>query len=191
MSLVRRILVEKRVACGVVGIALIADVALYGLAVYPRTVGVDYARLRAASASQGLTGGEASLRATRATLEGRTRAKEELRQFYDDILPQSLAGARDITYPRLASLATETNLVLERRSSAPGHDDDSALGRLRTTMLLAGEYRDIRRFIDALESAPEFIVIEEIVLTQREVEIGSGQVLTLGVATYYRAKGGA
>ena len=191
MSFVRRVLVEKRVALGVVGTTLVVNVLVYGLGVYPRTVGVGQARQRAASAAQGLAVGEANLRTARATLDGTTQAQDGLRRFYGDVLPHDLAGARDITYPRLASLANETHLVLERRNSAQDQDEDSELGCLRTTMLLAGDYWDIRRFIEALETAPEFIVIEEIVLTQREEETRSGQVLTLGVATYYRAEGGA
>ena len=54
------------------------------------------------------------------------------------------------------------------------------------TMLLKGDYRDIRRFIYELETAPEFIVIEEIVLSQGD-EGDPAQVLTLGLATYYGA----
>ena len=36
------------------------------------------------------------------------------------------------------------------------------------TMVLEGEYRDVRRFIHALETAPEFVVIEDVALVQGE-----------------------
>ena len=52
-------------------------------------------------------------------------------------------------------------------------------------MLLSGAYRDIRRFIHALETAPEFVVIEEIVLSQGD-ETEAGEVLSLVLSTYYR-----
>ena len=123
-------------------------------------------------------------------MDGKTQADAELRTFYDEVLPQGLVGARGITYPRLAALAKRSNLVMERRSSAPDEEEDRRLGRLRTTMLLAGEYRSIRRFIHELETSAEFIVIEEILVNQRE-DVGSPLVLTLGVSTYYRTESGA
>ena len=52
-------------------------------------------------------------------------------------------------------------------------------------MLLSGAYRDIRRFIHALETAPEFVVIEEIVLSQGD-ETEAGEVLSMVLSTYYR-----
>ena len=52
-------------------------------------------------------------------------------------------------------------------------------------MVLAGAYRDIREFIYRLETAPEFILIEEVLLTQVS-ETDEALVLTLGVSTYYR-----
>ena len=52
-------------------------------------------------------------------------------------------------------------------------------------MLLSGAYRDIRRFIHALETAPEFVVIEEIVLSQGD-ETEAREVLSLVLSTYYR-----
>ena len=58
--------------------------------------------------------------------------------------------------------ARQSNLQLERRGSTSEADEDRTLGRLRTSMLLAGDYRDIRRFLYELETSPEFIVIEEV-----------------------------
>ena len=58
-------------------------------------------------------------------------------------------------------------------------------------MLLAGEYENIRRFIEALETAPEFLVIEEVVLSQRQEASDSELVLTLGLSTYYVSESGA
>ena len=45
-------------------------------------------------------------------------------------------------------------------------------------------------FIESLETAPDFLVIEEIVLSQREALDDSSLVLTLGVSTYYRSGDG-
>ncbi len=51
-------------------------------------------------------------------------------------------------------------------------------------MVLAGEYEDIRQFVYELETAPEFILIEEVILSQGD-ESEAELVLTLGVSTYY------
>jgi Tfp pilus assembly protein PilO len=73
-----------------------------------------------------------------------------------------------------------------RRSTEPEADRDSTLGRLRATMVLQGDYEDVRRFIYALESASEFVVIEDVGLVQGS-EPDAPLVVTLTVATYYRA----
>ena len=191
MSLVRRIAREKRIALAAVGAVLLGDVLLYGLAVYPLRAAVARAEARATAASRTLSAGEADLGAARTGLAARTRAGDRLRDFYETVLPRDLAEARSITYPRLAALAARLGLVLERRTSAGERGDDGALGRLRTNMLLAGTYGDIRRFIEALETAPEFLVIEEVVLSQRDEASDAGLVLTLGLSTYYRVERGA
>ncbi len=191
MSLVRRIARDKRIALTVVGAVLLGDLLLYGLAVYPLRTAAVRAGARAAAAAESLPAGEADLGAARARLAAQTRVGDQLREFYDTVLPRDLAEARSMTYPRLASLADRLGLVLERRTSAGERADGGGLGRLRTNMLLAGNYADIRRFIEALETAPEFLVIEEVVLGQREEASDAGLVLTLGLSTYYRVESGA
>ena len=190
MSLARRMAREKRIALAAVGAVLLADALLYGLAVYPLRAGVAGAGARAAAAAATLSAREADLGAAQARLAAQTRAGEQLRQFHDEVLPRDLAEARSITYPRLAALAARLGLVLERRTSASEQGDDDRLGRLRTNMLMAGDYADIRRFIEALETAPEFLVIEEVVLSQRDEASDAGLVLTLGLSTYYRGESG-
>ena len=191
MNLVGRVLSEKRLAAGAVGIVLLVDVLLFGLAVRPLRAGVTQARARAAAAAERLAAAAAARAAARARQEARERAGAQLRRFYDEVLPQDLAAARAITYPRLAALAARSGLALERRTSASDGDDGDRLGRLRTNMLLAGEYENIRRFIEALETAPAFLVIEEVVLSQRQEASDSELVLTLGLSTYYVAESGA
>ena len=124
------------------------------------------------------------MKEARLTLESKTEADDELRKFYLDVLPRDLAGARGITFARLAVLASANKLVMERRSAAPDREEDSQLARLRITMLLKGDYRDMRRFIYVLETAPEFIVIEEVILSRGDAT-DDGEVLTLGLATYF------
>ena len=51
--------------------------------------------------------------------------------------------------------------------------------------MLTGEYRDIRRFIHDLETAPEFLVIENVALSQGS-ERDRGLTVIVKVATYFR-----
>ena len=184
-ALIRRIVSEKRLAVGLVALGLLADAGLYGLAVYPWTLRVESADRRAMAATANLDAARRRHEIARLAAEGRNRAEAELRAFHEQILPRGLAGARSLTFARLAALAEDHGLSMERRVSAPDREEGSRLARLRVSMLLRGAYRDIRRFIHAIEAAPEFLVIEEIVLSQGD-ETEAGEVLNLGLSTYYR-----
>ena len=184
MEIVKRVLVEKRLAVMLVAVGFGIDIGLYTFAVYPWSIKVSNVESRAATAVASQDDATQAVIVARRTLEGKTEADNELRNFYLDVLPRNLAGARGITFARLADLASVNNLVMERRSAAPDQEDGSQLARLRITMLLKGEYRDMRRFIYELETAPEFIVIEEVVLSRGDAT-DDGEILTLGLATYF------
>jgi Tfp pilus assembly protein PilO len=57
-------------------------------------------------------------------------------------------------------------------------------------MVVQGDYENVRKFIHALETAPEFVVIDDVSLTQG-AEPSSPLVLTLELSTYYRLGGNA
>jgi len=190
MTLLTRILSEKRLLVTVVALGLIAAIALYTLGVYPQTVRLREARTRQAEAAASLMTAQKDQESVQVTMTDKASAAQELEVFYRDVLPAHLAGARGITYPRLAALAQAHNLVMERRSSVSERGETSELAKLRTNMLLGGEWADIRQFIDDLENGPEFIVIEDIGLGQSE-DASSSLVLNLGLATYYHAGDGA
>ena len=78
---------------------------------------------------------------------------------------------------------------MERRSSSTGREEGSRLARLQMTMFLKGDYRDMRRFLSELEAADDFIVIEEISLSQDDAA-NNTESLTLGLATYYWTENG-
>ena len=157
-----------------------ANLVLYAVAVYPLSIKEAGAEVRARNAARQAAGARTELEAARAILESRVRARTELDRFYSEVLPPDLAGARRTTYAPLAQFADEFSLRYNRRSSAPEEVRDSELVRLVTTMRLAGDYQNFRRLINRLETAPEFIVIDDVRLDQRD-ELG----LTLKVSTYY------
>ena len=179
-----RILREKRTLISTVAMILTIDVLLYVFAVYPWSNRVSRAETRATQADAQLDQARTHHATVSQSSENKSNADSQLQHFYADVLPVDLAGARSIGSPFLVMLAADTNLVLERQTSLPEKERGSLLARLRTTMMLAGEYEDIRQFIYELETAPEFILIEEVILSQGDASEDE-LVLTLGVSTYY------
>ncbi len=182
--LAKRILVEHRRFVLPLTIALGVNVVFYAVAVYPPTVRVSNAEQRAVAAEGALGTARAVHSSASERSDDKDRANAELRRFYQDVLPVGAAGARRIMHARLADLAERSNLRYERATSDQDRDRESPLARLHTTMVLDGDYWDIRRFIHQLETAPEFVVIEEVSLEQGE-ESDTNLVLTLSVSTYY------
>lgn len=187
LAQLRRIITDKRrlILPIVAGLAL--NAVIYAAGVYPLSVTARTAAERELTARRELTVAEQEDRGARAVLEGRDRTDRALETFYRDVLPTNLAGARRITYLRLAQLADQEGLQYERRSAEPDPDPGQMLSRLRITMILTGEYEDIRRFIYRLESAPEFVVIDDVSLAQGS-EPSSPLTLTLALSTYYRSE---
>ena len=186
MTLLNRILAEKRTFVTVVGAILVVDIALYALAIYPWLTKVSQSESRTSTAESQIEQVRTAFSAATPVSDNTLLADNELERFYREILPRDLAGARLILSPFLDRLAEESDLVRERASSVPEKESESLLARLRTTMMLAGEYEDIRRFIYAVETAPEFILIEEVILSKGD-EAEEALILTLGLSTYYWA----
>ena len=185
MTLLRRIASDHRRLVTAVAVLLAVDGLLYAVALYPWSRRVVQAEADAAAAESRLVQMRTAWETAARTGVSSTRAEERLEQFYTQVLPPDFAGARAILSPYLDRLARDSALVLERQSSVSDRGGGGGLSRLRTTMVLAGRYEDVRRFIHVLETAPEFILVEDVVLGQGN-ESDDRLVLTLGVSTYYR-----
>jgi Tfp pilus assembly protein PilO len=186
-ALLARVAAEHRRP--LLAIALIAAVGAVGyfFVVSPLSERVANIEERDRAAEQALAAAQAELAAATGTLTGKARAATELAAFYKDVLPQDLSGARRLTYLRLARLARETNLEYDRASYTPTTTNDSTLTRLEIQLSLSGSYADVRRFIYELEAAPEFIVIDNVQLSEGGDEAGALAV-TLTLSTYYQGR---
>lgn len=183
---IRRVLDEKRRLVWPLVIALLANVVLYAVAVYPLARKVRGAEAQAEIARAARSAAQREHTVARATLEGKDRAHRELRKFYAEILPSDQPAARRITYLRLARLAREAGLEPGRSAFSALPVKESALTKLSTALDLQGDYGAIRRFVYLLETAPEFTIIENVTLASG----GQGGLhLTLQLATYYRTSG--
>jgi len=185
LPLLRRAVAEHRRLVVGLAVALVANILVYALVVYPLGQRVANIEQRNQAAAQSLAQARTEHAQANGTLTGKARASTELATFYRDVLPQDLAGARRLTYLRLARLARESNLEYERSQYAPETDDDSTLTRLQIQMVLSGTYAEMRDFIYQLETAPEFVVIDNIQLSEGSNANGSLMVI-LDLSTYFR-----
>lgn len=184
--MLRRVLFEQRRFLTLLAIALAANVVVYAALVYPLANRVADASERSAAAESERRSATRELAAARAVATGKDRAEAELETFYEQVLPADASSANRSTYLTLAQLARKTNLRITRRQAAPHERRDSRLEQLAIQLSLEGSYEDIRRFIYELESAPAFVVIDEMAIARAAAE-GEGLVLSLSLSTYYRA----
>jgi hypothetical protein len=186
-ELLRRVFAENRSLVLTLVVALVANIAVYALVVRPRGVKAAGAADRAAAAAGAVRAAELELAAARALVEGKRRADEELNAFYQRVLPADLSAARRMTYASLPALARKTNVRYEqRRSSVEEPNDEARLGRLAIRMVLQGEYESLRNFIFQLESAAEFVIIDDVTLT--ESNTNEPETLTIDLSTYFRLR---
>jgi hypothetical protein len=187
-ELLRRVLAEKRSLVLTLVVALVANVAAYALVVRPRGIKAAGAADRAVAAAAAVRAAELELAAARALVEGKRRADEELNAFYQRVLPADLSAARRMTYASLPALARRTNMRYEQRRSGVEEkpDDEARLGRFTIRMVLQGEYESFRNFIFQLESAPEFVIIDDVTLT--ESSANEPLTLTIDLSTYFRLR---
>lgn len=186
----KRILSEKRTLMVPIVAALLLNLAAYAVWVYPLRGQVLAAEQREAAARQALATAQRDHQAAQGIVFGKDQAANDLKTFYQDVLPADLSGARRISYVRLAQLARESNLRYQRGAFEPKESRDSMLTRLQITLVLEGDYESVHRFIYRVETAKEFVVIDNLALTQG-TELTSPLVLTLSLSTYFRNVNGS
>lgn len=174
----KRVLLMLLVGVGV-------NVLLYAFGVYPLSQRVANVSDRNASASKALVVAREENGTVTGTLAGKDRAVTELATFYTSVLPRDLASARRLTHLRIAQLARQHGLLYSRAQSEPVTERDSTLTRLKIDVSLAGSYMEIRSFVHALETAPEFVVIDNVQLAE-DGDPGEGLELTLALSTFFR-----
>jgi Tfp pilus assembly protein PilO len=167
-------------------IGLAANVAALTVVVLPLAASADATAARAARAAQTLQDARADLKAAEQTRDGSAQAAQDLDRFYREILPADVGVARRLTHLKLSQMARERNVTFQRSAASPEEVRDSTLERLRVSYALAGDYDDIRGLIYDIETAPDFLVIENVFLSEGEDE-QAPLTLTLELSTYFRA----
>ena len=185
IALTRRILDEYRRVIMPLAAALILNVAAYVFLVYPLSQRVANVAQRNQNAEQALTAARADYGQATGTVTGKTRAAEELNTFYTSVLPSDFSAARRLIHLRLAQLARQANLQMTHVNYDPDERRKGSLARLNITMDLSGTYPAMRSFIHQLETSPEFVVIDNIELSE-ESEGDSQLKVKVDLSTYYR-----
>jgi Tfp pilus assembly protein PilO len=184
MRLVRRVVQEHRRAVVLIAAGFLLNVMIYLLVVRPWNQSVATIEQRTLAAEQARSAAQAEFSRANGTLTGKDRATRELDTFYSKVLAQDLSGARRLTYGRVQRLAQEFNLAYQGSRYEPVEERGSTLTKLNVNVELTGTYNNMRSFIHAIESAPQFVVIENISLAEGSNE-GSLR-LNLDLSTYFR-----
>jgi hypothetical protein len=186
-SLFRRIVAEKRTLVVPLAIALGANILAYVVVVRPLVNKSAGAADRANQAASAKRAAERDLSLARSLVSGKAEADQELSAFYQKVLPADLTAARRMTYASLYAITKKAGVRYEARTTSIDEmDHDAQLKRMSIKMVLQGDYRNIRQFIYELESAPEFVIIDE--LTLAENVANEPQTLTINLSTYYRQR---
>ena len=183
-TLFRRVVREHRRIVLPLAIALGVNVIVYGAVVYPLSQRVANIEQRDRTAEEQLLAAQRDHAQATGTLTGKDRAAAELATFYKDVLPSDLSGARRLTHLRLAQLARESDLRFISATFQEVPPRSGTLTQLKIQMALSGTYSNMRAFIHQLETAPEFVVIDNIELGQGAD--GGALGVTLHLSTYYR-----
>src|SRR5262245_46108459 len=177
--LLGRVVREKRWQVVPLILVLLANVLAYVFVVRPVELSSMGAAARADAAARAVSLAERDLAVARTMVEDKARADEELNVFYRKVLPASQAEAVRMTYARLPAIARDANVEYTRRHQEIGVDEENQLGVLKIHMELEGEYESLRRFIYRLEMAPEFVIIDNVTLTEPDANAPVTLVVTL------------
>jgi Tfp pilus assembly protein PilO len=185
MTLTRRVFTEKRRYIYPLIAAVVLNVAILIGVVAPLSKKVASGEQQALEARTLLAVAKKDHAAARATVSGKDAADGELKKFYSSVLPPDSSAARRLTNTKVDEIARSSGVTRTGSTSKPTHDRDSELGKLTVTHSISGQYRDIRKFLYQLETLPDFLIVENVQLTQTTGNSGTLNV-TVQVATYYR-----
>ena len=183
----RRVDPEHRRRLVPLAVALVVNALLYAFVVYPLSQRVANIAERDAAAERTLAAARSENQSAANTLTGKDKAAQELARFYRDVLPTDFAAARRLTHARVPQIGKQFDVAFYSSTVSPAaRARESALVRYTTKLEMAGRYQDIRRFIHQLETAPEFVVIDDVSLSE-EYEEGGELEMALQLSTYYQA----
>ena len=185
MSLWRRVMAERKGLVLPLLIALVVNIAVLALGVFPLQASVAGDENRAMAVKRQLIEAQRLERLANDTRTSQVRADQELKQFYSEVLPGSHAVAQNLLYLQLRIIARQNGLAFSASKFEIKAVEDSALMRLTANVQLNGDYSNIRRFLYDIETAEEFFVVENMKLGPSSRKDSGALEVLVDVSTYY------
>lgn len=182
-----RVLSEHRRVLVALAALLAVNLLVLAALVMPLRASAQGSSVRAQASSRALAEARAELSTAEKTRDGQAQATQDLDRFYREVLPANVSAAQRLTHSKLSLLARSLHVVFLQSSTAPERLKDSALERLVVNYSLTGDWQDVQQLIHAIETLPDFVVIDNVSLTEGNDASGSLS-LNLAVSTYYRAR---
>ena len=184
--LTRRIVNEHRRYVVPLAVLLLANLLVYAFYGLPLAQRVNNVTERTQAAEGELNA--ARLQHTQASnmVTGRAESAERLETFYKTVLPADSSAARQLASLKLDLLARQSNVRAKRISTQFVTDHDHTLTRLEIRMEATGTYEAIRGFLHQLERSRDFVVVENMKITEAsddETRLNT----QLELATFYKA----
>jgi hypothetical protein len=168
-------------------VLLAINLALLPLGVLPLRRAVAAAEADAAEAAIELDAAARAERAARQAHGRREEANAGVAAFYREVLPPDLRQSTRLLQVSLYQIAREHGVEYYSSDSDYAALRESRLVRVSSQTTLRGAYPDIRRFLHAVETSPEFVIIERVQLAESGAALGAEAdlELLLDVATYF------
>ena len=186
MSLWARLYRERRGMLLPVLVLIGINLAVLMLVVLPLQSSVSSSEEGALAARAELANAKRLEHQAKQQRDSKERAGVELQKFYADILPASYADAVNVTNYWLERVAREAGVRFQSGAWQPEEVRDSRLIQYTGSVTLTGDYTEIRKFLYDVETAEEFVIIEEVALSSSSTAQPSAAIeLSLIVSTYF------
>ena len=180
-----RVVSDHRRVLVPLGAVLVINLVVLIAVVLPLRRSVQSGDVRARTSATALAEAAADFKVAEATREGQGQATKDLARFYKEVLPADVSAARRLTSLKLGQMVRRHDVNFNRSASNPETARESELERLKITYALSGNWEDIRMLIHDIETGPDFVVIDNVVL-QEGSDAAAPLSLTLDLSTYYR-----
>lgn len=180
-----RVIADHRRWLVPVGAVLAINLVVLVAVVLPLRQSVQSGEARANASAQALRAATADLKLAEATRDGQGQASLDLERFYSEVLPTDFTTARRMVHLKMSQLARAHEVAMERGTASPESLRDSLLERLSVSYSLVGDWDDIRQMIYEIETGVDFVVIDNVGLSEGS-DPSEGLSMELDLSTYYR-----
>jgi hypothetical protein len=180
-----RVVSEHRRVLLPLAAVLIVNVIVLLAVVLPLRQSVQTGDARARASAAALQVAADDFKSAETTRDGQGQATKDLERFYKDVLPADVSAARRLTNLKLGQMVRQHDVQFQRSASTPVSSKESVLEQLKISYSLSGDWEDIRMLIHDIETGPDFVVIDNVVLHEGS-DTSSPLSLSLDLSTYYR-----